>query len=294
MGLAGSHDGKEKTMDRRGRVLAATAATAFILVSSALAANAGRIISARGHADQGTQLDSLPNACTESQGRTTEIATAKLIIEYNSTDGDLGVHGAFDDHGWKTLCVFDPTGRPVLVVGPRGQLRDLTMAGIFFESREPPISEFSFADLAAKFPEGEYTVRAESIDGTILVGSATFTHDVPAPPTITSPEIADDPRGTKRNPIPPKGLAISWDRVRKTVAGGPVDITGYEVIVTKEVEDDPNGFSRPTYDVHVPPTVTSLGVPAKFLEANTVYELEVLALEVSGNQTINVGFFKTI
>ncbi len=78
------------------------------------------------------------------------------------------------------------------------------------------------------------------------------------------------------------------------MAGGPVDITGYEVIVTKEVEDDPNGFSRPAYDVHVPPTVTSLGVPAGFLEAKTVYELEVLALEVSGNQTISVGFFKTI
>ena len=50
---------------------------------------------------------------------TTEIATAKLIIEYNSTDDDIGVHGAFDDHGWKTLCVFDPTGRPVLEVAPR-------------------------------------------------------------------------------------------------------------------------------------------------------------------------------
>ena len=86
---------------------------------------------------------------------------------------------------------------------------------------------------------------------------------------------------------------IGWDRVTKTVAGGPVDITGYEVIVTKEVEDDPNGFSRPTYDVHIPPTVNRLRVPAVFLEADTVYELEVLALEVSGNQTITVGFFRT-
>jgi hypothetical protein len=31
----------------------------------------------------------------------------------------------------------------------------------------------------------------------------------------------------------------------------------------------------------------------EFLEPNTVYELEVLALETSGNQTITVGFFKT-
>jgi hypothetical protein len=93
--------------------------------------------------------------------------------------------------------------------------------------------------------------------------------------------------------VSPDDLVIGWDHVRKTVAGGPVDITGYEVIVTKEVEDDPNGFSRPTYDVHVPATVNSLSVPREFLEADTVYELEVLALEVSGNQTISVGFFKT-
>ena len=30
------------------------------------------------------------------------------MIEYNSTDEDLGVHGAFDDHGWSELSVFDP------------------------------------------------------------------------------------------------------------------------------------------------------------------------------------------
>jgi len=283
-------------MHRRGRMLAAATAVAVILGGSTLAASASRDTSARGQASEGAAPESLPEACTTSVGRpvrTTEIATAKLIIEFNFTDDDLGVHGAFDDQGWKSLCVFDPTGRAVLEVGPQGQLRDLTMAGIFFESREPPASEFSFADLETNFPEGEYTVRGESFDGTILVGSATFTHDVPAPPTITSPKIAADPRDTRKNPVPLGDLAIGWDLVTETVAGGPVNITGYEVIVTKDVADDPNGFSRPTYDVHVPATVNRLRVPAEFLEANTVYELEVLALEVSGNQTISVGFFKT-
>jgi hypothetical protein len=243
---------------------------------------------------EGGTAGGLETPCPSPESRRTiQIATAKLIIEYNSTDDDLGVHGAFDDHGWKTLCVFDPHGRPVLEVGPQGQLRDLTMAGIFFESREPPSSEFSFADLKAAFPEGQYSVRAESFDGTILVGSATFTHDVPAPPKITSPVIAQEPRDTKKNPVSRDDLRVRWEPVRRTVAGGPVNITGYEVIVTKEVADDPHGFSRPTYDVHVPAAVNSLNVPREFLEADTVYELEVLALEVSGNQTISVGFFKT-
>ncbi len=277
-------------MRRPQKILASAAAIAVLLAGTALVASA----SGKSSATQATSSN-LPESCQAgaSKTRKTKIATAKLIIEYNSTDEDIGVHGAFDDHGWKELCVFDPTGKPVLVVGPRNQLHDLTMAGIFFESREPPSSEFSFADLHAAFPEGAYSVRGESFDGTILVGAATFTHDVPAPPTITSPDIADDPKGTGANPVSRDDLVVSWDKVTETLDGAPVTITGYQVIVTKVAADDPNGFSRPTYDVHVPASVDQLPVPEEFLEPGTVYELEVLALEVSGNQTISVGFFKT-
>jgi hypothetical protein len=218
-------------------------------------------------------------------GSKTKIATAKLIIENNATDRDLGVHGAFDDQGWSKLCVFDPSGRQVLAVTPRSQLKDLTMAGIFFESREPPIEEFSFADLKAKFPEGQYRVRGLSFDGTQLVGSATFTHDVPAAPTVTAP--ADGAV------VDPGALKVEWQDVTQTIEGKPVTITGYQVIVTKENHVDPNGFSQPIYDVHVGPDRNSLRVPNEFLDPGTEYELEVLALEKSGNQTISVSFFTT-
>src|SRR5688572_10053997 len=139
------------------------------------------------------------------------------------------------------------------------------MAGVFFESREPPATEFSMEDLAAAFPEGKYEVRGMSFDRRVLVGSATFTHDVPAPPTITAPELAEDPErpGT---PVARDGLVVDWEPVTTTVAATPVTITGYEVIVTKEHHDDPHGFSRPVYDVHVPATVNALSVPMEFLE----------------------------
>jgi len=171
--------------------MAAATAMAVVLGSTVYAVSAS--------SRQGAAPDSESNACTARAGPATKIGGAELFIEYNSTDGDVGVHGEFDDDGWKTLCVFDPTGRPILEVSPQGELRDLTMAQIFFESREPPSSEFSFAELHAAFPEGKYAVRGETFDGKTLVGNATFTHDVPAPPTITSPQIADDPKGTKEN-----------------------------------------------------------------------------------------------
>jgi hypothetical protein len=219
-------------------------------------------------------------------GKRVPIATSKLLVEYNATDGDLGVHGAFDDDGWSKLCVYDPSGRLILKVGPQSQLKDLTMAGIFFESREPPLDEFTFKNLKNRFPEGRYKVRGRTFDGKRLVGHAKFTHDIPKEPNVTAP--ADDQE------VDPNDLTVTWEDVSQTVDGDPVHITGYEVIVTKEQKnEDPHGFSKPIYDVHLPPDRNSLSVPPEFLEPDTKYELEVLALEKSGNQTISVSFFTT-
>jgi hypothetical protein len=257
---------------KRRALIAVLAAAAAALAIAGL----GRVDSPRAAAAQ--------DPCPPT-GQRAQIATAKLIVEYNATDQDIGVHGAFDDHGWSKLCVYSPNGAPLLNVSPEGQLRDLTMAGIFFESREPPIGEFSFEDLKAKFPEGRYTVRGLSFDGKLLTGSALFTHDVPEAPTVTAP-VDGAMVGTN-------DLVVKWDDVTQTVDSDPVTITGYEVIITKIKHVDPHGFSQPVYDVHVLPDRNSLPVPEEFLESGTEYELEVLALEKSGNQTITGGSFTT-
>ncbi len=224
--------------------------------------------------------------CTSSTtGAAVQLPATKLIIEHNSTDQDTGVHGAFDGLNWSELCVFDPNGRQVLGVRPQGQLKNLTMSGIFFESREPPNDEFSIADLMAQFPEGLYSIRGTTLEGKRMKGAAKFTHDIPAAPTILVPQDGAV--------VDPLNLVVMWNPVSLTLTGGPLKTTGYEVIITKDVADDPNGFSRPTLDVHLPPSQTKLTIPSEFLEPGTRYELEVLALEVSGNQTITVSFFET-
>lgn len=228
-----------------------------------------------------------------AQGETTAIAEARLIVEYNATDGDLGVHGEVDDDGWSQLCLFAPDGAQLLGVRPQSQLGELALGSIFFESREPELSAFSFDELATTFPEGEYEVRAVSYEGALLTGAATFTHDVPAAPTITAPALADDEEAAADASVATGDLVVTWEDVTETVHGGPLTISGYEVIVTNVAHDDPHGFSRPIYDVHLPADRNSLRVPAEFLQPATVYELELLALEVSGNQTISVGFFQT-
>jgi len=265
-------------MTRKGKFYWIAAAVAVLVVAASIGFSGLHLASP-------SQAEEEGQACAQVPRKRVTIATAKLIIEYNATDDDIGVHGAFDDHGWSELCVYAPDGTQVLAVKPKAQLKDLTMAGIFFESREPPSTEFSFEDLKAQFPEGRYKVRGITFEGKGLVGAATFTHDVPAPPTVTSP--------LEGAVIPTSGLVIAWDDVTETVDGESLTISGYEVIITKVNHDDPHGFSKPVYDVHVPPDRNTLAVPTEFLELGTEYELEVLALEESGNQTITVSFFTT-
>lgn len=286
---------------KRSALVAGVAVTAAVVAGLAGGVSAergghrdggGRETGDRGGGDRG-RPGREREGCELGRGQQVDISEAKLIIEYNATDGDLGVHGLFDDSGWSALCVVDPEGDEILEVEPDGRLEDLTMGSLFFESREPPIDELGFPELAERFPEGGYEVRARSLDGSLLVGTATFTHDVPAEPVISSPDVTDDEEAAGEVVVPASGLVVGWEPVTGTVAGDPVELTGYEVILTKIDHEDPNGFSRPIYDVHLGPDAGSLPVPDEFVEPGTAYELEVLALEVSGNQTIGLGFFTT-
>lgn len=213
------------------------------------------------------------------------LPTTKLFIEHNATDEDTGVHGAFDGVDWQKLCVYDPNGRQILEVEPKRQLRRQAMSGIFFESAEPPNDEVPIEVILARFPEGLYSVRGRAKDGRRLTGAATFTHDIPAAPSIIFPQDGAV--------VSSSGFTVMWSHVTTTLDGEPINRTGYQVIITKDVPDDPHGFSRPTFDVHVTPSQTSLSVPSEFLEPGTSYELEVLVLEVSGNQTISIVHFQT-
>ncbi|MDP9495312.1 MAG: hypothetical protein M3P87_08735 [Actinomycetota bacterium] len=221
------------------------------------------------------------------------LETAKLYVEHNATDADTGVHGLFGGEAWSELCLWDPNGQLIMLVDPQGPLGDLTVSDLFFESREPPNDEFSMDDLKAAFPEGEYKVGGTDFERIPRVGVALFTHDVPAEPDITAPVLAEDEETAGEAIVSSIGMVVTWDPVTELVSGDSLTVTGYEVIVTKVDHDDPNGWSRPVYDVHVGPDATSLSVPVEFFEPATVYELEVLAIEVSGNQTISVGFFTT-
>lgn len=223
-----------------------------------------------------------------------EWEVAKVYIEHNATDEDTGIHGLIGGEPWRSVCITAPDGTQLWAIQPAERLNDLGVADFFWESNEPPNDEYSIADLEADFPEGRYLVSGSGVDGTDRTAEATFSHAIPAEPEITSPPLVDSLEEQDPPAVDPAGLVVSWEPVTETINGDPVTITGYQVIVTDEEAEDPNGWARPVYDVHVDPDVTALSIPDEFLKDNTLYEVEVLAIETSGNQTISVGFFRTL
>ena len=178
-----------------------------------------------------------------------------------------------------------PPGRPRRTAGRSGHQRLLLrVAGA------PARRVLAIEDLQADFPEGEYTVSGTDFEGTPRLGTAQFTHGIPLGPVVTEPRLEDE---EKRG-------AVRRDAVRASPLGPAQDDerpAGHRHRLRGDRQpgewDDPDSLSRPEYDVHVPPDRTTLPVADGFLLPGTVYELEVIVLEESGNQTITVGFFTT-
>ena len=153
-------------------------------------------------------------------------------------------------------------------------------------------NEFVEAFLA-KFLEGEYEFEGTTVDCTKLEGEAVLTHILPALPIIIAPVLdTDDPPV-----VDPNNLVVEWESVTTRFIGeGPVEIIEYQVIINQE---DP-AREMPLIDggtrrglLNVPASVTSLKVPPELLEPSAEYEIEILAIERSGNSTISVVSFVT-
>ena len=137
-------------------------------------------------------------------------------------------------------------------------------------------------------------MRGLNNDGTILSGTARFTTVVPRAPKILAPQSTMDEKGALPT-VPHEDLTVRWEPVSEARDGRPVDIVGYEVILVNEGwEGSDDSYARPVYDVHTGPDRTELRVPKEFLDPDTTYEIEILAIEASGNQTIaGASYFAT-
>ena len=234
------------------------------------AASAGAIATtSRGGASRAGDKAAMPARPAQAAGQKKPIRfeTHELFIEYNATAGDAGLQMNLDNEpAWNRLRLFDPTGRRLMVVKGKSQLRGFGLGELFWESNEPPFDRVPFSAFKRRFPEGKYTFRGRTINGRRLVGSDRFSHKVPDAPNVTFP--------TKGAEVSPKGFTVTWEPVTSPAG---IKIVRYIVNV---------GQGNRELSMDLPPGATSASIPGEFLNPGTETGGEVLAREKSGNQTI--------
>lgn len=214
---------------------------------------------------------------------TIPLKASTMIIEYNASAEDIGIQFFLDSNGWREVEIFDPRGREIFSAETEGSLtRQGGGTELFLESVEPPIADLPFESFFRRFPEGIYRFRALDNAGARQVGSAEFSHDVPAGPELVQPVPVGNAECAENVRLP---VVIEWLPVTTSVSDDDIDVVRYEVIVEN---DDLN------FDVKFPAeTGTELTVSPELLRPDTEYIFEVLAVEEGGNQTITEGCFTT-
>ena len=248
-----------------------------ILVTGILTLAATGIALAAGPLSGSTTAAELP-----SGGPVVQLEDARIKFEINATDGDGGLQVFIDAEQWKRMSIFDPRGKRIFTTTTQGRMAKQGGTELFLESAEPSFDELSLAKLLKRWPEGRYTFRGIGLEGERYRASAVLTHDLPDGPMLVAPVEGDVPQN-------PDATVVAWQQVEPP-NGSP--IIGYEVIV----EHSDTGLKTlpvVTLDVIMPATATSLAVPPGFLQPETEYQWEVLAIERGGNQTLSSSTFTT-
>jgi len=208
-----------------------------------------------------------------AQSKPVRLDAATMIVEVDATKGDAGAQFFLDGEPWRSMTISGPNGRTLLAIDAEGRLKGWGLTELFSETNEPPFDEVPLETFKKRFPEGRYTFVGTTIEGERIVGKARLSHDIPDGPEIVSP--AEGAEVGERN------LVARWLAPAEPPG---IDIVGYRVIVTRE---DP----LRVYSVDLPASARSVPVPAEFLEPDTEYELEIQAIEESGNQTFTTAMF---
>jgi hypothetical protein len=224
-----------------------------------------------------------PEVLAEKHQSEIPFSGTKIIIEFNASADDVGVQILLDGEPWRVVRINSPDGREILNIISKSSLRKQGLTELFFESSEPSLDELPLAEFLDRFPQGEYTFKGRTIDGSKMEGKATFTHVIPAGPKIATPLQGDTPPV-----VDPNNLVIEWEPVTKTITDSDeINIVGYQVIV-EQVEP------LRVLSINLPVSVTKVKIPPEFfLLKDTLHKFEVLVIEEGGNQTITEGSFMT-
>ena len=257
-------------------------AVAALLVTSAVVAGSGS------------------NAAAQAEIEAFDVATIGIETGSLAPDGsrsastDFEIQWFADYTGVVSWKVEDPAGNTVFDGALAGNAAEQAASELTFASRPnhpyapdeyPGETLESFLD---RYPAGEYTFTGTTGDGTIVRSTAHLTHDIPAHPDVEVRVKRDDVR-------------LVWRPIHDCfgdAACEEVEVVEYSVKIseadeTREYFTDgafTNGDARYTETHYLPDQICGkrtcrVEVDDEFFVPGNAYEVQVFALEASGNST---------
>ena len=230
----------------------------------------------------------------------------KVLIEINSTDGDIGFHFLMDSDGLNSARIRDPNGTKVFQDKAEGPLREQKLTETFAESAEPVCKDalkeeeddevVTLEDFVERWAAGFYVFTGSGDEGEKLEGESELTHEIPAAPDLTSGSLGFD------------GSVISWDagddlgecatnaELDDLFTAGvlpvhpeDVDVAAWEIVFEPDV-DDGNPLGKLKFTIRVAGDIApkKVTVPAEYLAhlpADTPAKFEVGAIGADDNAT---------
>lgn len=230
----------------------------------------------------------------------------KVLIEINSTDGDIGFHFLMDGDGLNAARIDDPNGVKVFEDKAKGPLLEQKLTETFAESAEPlcwddPDADeedledvFYLEDFLERWTPGIYLFTGKGDEGEASEGESELTFDLPAAPkdldfdgSVISWSAGND-----------LGNCADYDTLDDLVSDGilpthpeAVEVDSWEVVLEPDVDDgDPLGSLKFAIRIAGDTGLMEVTVPAEYLayfESDTPGKIEVGAIGGEDNATFS-------
>ena len=233
-----------------------------------------------------------------------DFGECKVLVEINSSDGDIGFHFLVDGDDLISTSMFNPRHRKLFTYRVRRELREQYLTETFAESAEPlcfdPTTDddpenddddfVTLPEFLDRWDAGTYSFFGISDGWEFSFGQAELTFDLPAAPAELEFETEMDDGELEAE--------ISWEPGddlgecsggMELLAVQPADVPvkAWEVVLEPDVEGD---IGAMTYVVRIPGNAEELEVevPDDYLESlpeNTPAKIEVGAIGFGDNAT---------
>lgn len=239
-------------------------------------------------------IASVPNVATATEP-CGDFGECKVLVEINSSDGDIGFHFLMDGDDLKAAALINPQNKKIFSYVVRRELRRQTLTETFAESAEPlcfdptmdddPENDHenfvTLEDFLDRWRAGTYRFFGISNGWELAFGESELTFNLPAAPVeldyedgviswLPGDDLGECSDGMEMLPMPPEYVPVAaWEVVMAPDVDGPVGSLTYVVRIAGDA-------------------ATELTVSEDYLESlpeNTAVKIEVGAIGIDDNAT---------